>query len=110
MVIFIFFISNKDSRKKFFKKSFLLAGIKPDILLEILFLIISNADVDFQARNLQWRSYITRNVFLTTRNIELIRQKEFAAAAFDPKHETFVVYIATLSVDSNDEMHPSKKA
>ncbi len=37
-------------------------------------------------------------------------KKEFTAAAFDLKHEVFIVHIATLSVNSDDEMHPSRKA
>ena len=43
---------DKDGREKFFEESFLLADIKPKIILGILFLIMSNADVDFQAWNL----------------------------------------------------------
>ena len=53
MVVSIFFILDKNNKEKFFEKSFLLANIKPDIVLEMFFLIMSNADIDFQARNLQ---------------------------------------------------------
>ena len=38
---------DKDSRKRVFKKSFLLANIKPDVVLEMFFLAISNVDIDF---------------------------------------------------------------
>ena len=47
---------------------------------------------------------------MTTRQVELIRKKEFPAAALDLKYEAFVVDIATLNVNSDDEVHPSKKA
>ena len=53
MVVSTFSISNKDGREKFFKESFLLADVKPEIVLEIHFLTMSNADIDFQAWNLQ---------------------------------------------------------
>ena len=53
MVVSIFFLSNKDNKERFFEKSFLLADIKLDVVLEILFPIMNNADVDFQVRNLQ---------------------------------------------------------
>ena len=43
---------SEDNRKKFFKKSFLLADFKPDVVLKIVFLIISNIHIDFQALNL----------------------------------------------------------
>ena len=50
-----------------------------------------------------------KNVFLTTRQVELIGKKEFAAAAFDLKYKAFVVHKAVFSVDLSDEVHPSKK-
>ena len=52
MVVSTFFVSDKDSRERFFEESFLFADVKPEIVLEMVFLIINNADVDFQARNL----------------------------------------------------------
>ena len=53
MVVSTFSMLDKDSRQRFFKKSFLLTDIKPDIVLEMLFLTVSNVDVDFQAWDLQ---------------------------------------------------------
>ncbi len=53
MVVSTFSVSDKDGRKRFFEKSFLLADVKPDIVLGIPFLIMSNANVDFQAWDLQ---------------------------------------------------------
>ena len=52
IVISTFSVSNKDGKKRFFEKSFILADVNLDAMLEILFLTISNADIDFQARNL----------------------------------------------------------
>ncbi len=93
-----------------FLKSFLLADINLDLRLEMPFLTMSNTDIDFQALDLQWNSYTTRNVLLTTRQVELIGEKEFAIAILDPEYKIFIVYIATLSVDSGDKIHPSKTA
>ena len=47
MVVFIFSVLDKDGRERFFKESFLLTDVKPDILLAILFLTINNIDIDF---------------------------------------------------------------
>ncbi len=110
MVVSTFSVLDKDRRERFFEESFLLSDVSLDILLGIPFLIMSNADVDFQARDLQWRSYTTGEVLPTTRRVELIRKKEFAVAACDPKHEAFVVHIAALSVDLGDEVHLSRSA
>ncbi len=49
MVVFTFFILNEDNKKRFFEKGFILANVKPDVVLRIAFLTISNTDIDFQA-------------------------------------------------------------
>ncbi len=110
MVVSTFSVSDKDGRERFFEESFLLVDVKPDIMFGMPFLTMSNADVNFQARDLQWSFYITGDVLLTIRRVELIGKKEFAIAALDPEHEAFIVHVAALSVDSDDEMHPSRKA
>ena len=72
---------------------------------------MSNANVDFQAWNLQWRSYTTRDVLSTTKRVELIEKKEFAAAALDPEYEAFVLHVTALNISSDigDKVHPLKK-
>ncbi len=37
IVVFLFFISNKDNRVKFFEENFLLANVKPDVVSKCLF-------------------------------------------------------------------------
>ncbi len=91
IVVSTFSMSNKDNRERFFEKSFLLADVKPDTVFKILFLTMSNADIDFQARDLQWKSYTTRDVLPTTRQFEQIGKKEFVAAVLDPEYEVFVI-------------------
>ncbi len=53
MIVSIFSMSDKDRRERFFEESFLLADVRPNIVLKMPFLIISNTDINFQARNLQ---------------------------------------------------------
>ncbi len=53
IVVSTFPMLNKDGREKFFEESFLLADVKPNIVLRMPFLTMSNADIDFQARDLQ---------------------------------------------------------
>ncbi len=67
MVVSTFSVADNDSRKRFFEESFLLADVKPDIVLGMPFLTMSNTDVDFQAWDLQCRSYTTKNVLPTIR-------------------------------------------
>ncbi len=53
MVVSTFSVLDKDERERFFEVSFLLADVRPDIVLGISFLTMSNADGNFQARDLQ---------------------------------------------------------
>ncbi len=110
MVVSTFLVLDKDGWERFFEESFLLADVRPDIVLGMPFLTMSNADVDFQARNIQWRSYTTGEVLPTTRRVEQIGKKEFATAALNLEHEAFVVHVAAFSVDSGDEVHPLRSA
>ncbi len=110
MVVSIFSILDKNGRERFFEESFLLPNIKSDVFHVMLFLTMSNVNIDFQVQDLQWRFYITRDILLNTRKVELIGKKEFITAALDPEYEIFVVHVATLIVDSNDKVHLSKKA
>lgn len=52
IVIFNFLILNKDYKKRFFEKNFLFTDIKLNIVHKMLFLTLSNADLDFQTWNL----------------------------------------------------------
>ena len=67
MIVSIFSVSDKDGKERFFKESFLLADIKPKIELEMPFLTMSNAEIDFQAQDLEWRFYTTKDILPTTR-------------------------------------------
>ena len=49
MLISTFFILDKDGKENFFKESFLLTNVKPDIVRKIFFLSMTNANVDFKA-------------------------------------------------------------
>ena len=47
---------------------------------------------------------------MTTKQVELIRKKEFAIAVLDLEYKIFVVYVAALNIDLGDEVYPSRKA
>ena len=52
MIVSTFFILDKDDKKRSFKENFLLTNINLDVVLGIFLLTMSNADIDFQVRNL----------------------------------------------------------
>ncbi len=52
MVVSTFSMSDKDERERFSEESFLLADVKPEIVIGMPFQTMSNVDVDFQTRDL----------------------------------------------------------
>lgn len=84
--------------------------MKSDIMLDMFFLIMNNLNIDFQARNLQYKSYTIGDILLTTKEIGLIKEKKFATIALDPKYEAFAIHSAALFLDLDDEMHLTSKA
>ena len=74
-----------------------MANVSLKVVLGMLFLTLSNADIDFLGQERRWKTYTNKEVLPTIRRVELVRKKEFAAAALNPKHETYVVHIASFS-------------
>ena len=70
------------------------------------FLTLSGADVDFLGQELRWRTYSTKEALPTTRRVELVGKKEFAAAALDPEHETYVVHVGSVSSVASPSSSP----
>ena len=88
MVIAAFSVTDKVNRVRFFKETFLVANVSPEVVFGILFLPLSGADVNFLGRELRWRTYTTQEALPTTKHVELVGKKEFAAATLDPEYET----------------------
>lgn len=51
MIVSTFSVLDKDNKVRFFEESFLLANVKPNIVLKMPFLIMSNIDIDFKTHN-----------------------------------------------------------
>ena len=111
MVVAAFSVADKANRVRFFEETFLVANVSPEVVLGMPFLTLSNADVDFSSRDLWWKTYTTEKALPTTRRVELVDKKEFATAALDPEHETYVVHVASLSSAplTSLDVHPSRR-
>lgn len=48
-------------------------------------------------------------MFQITKKVKLIEKKEFIIVAFNPEYKTFVVHIATLDINLENNMHLLKK-
>ena len=111
IVVAVFSVEDKANRVKFFEEIFLVANFSPEVVLGMSFLTLSGADVDFSGRELRWRTYTTEEVLPTTRRVELVGKKEFAAVALDPEHKTYVVHVVSLSSTPLAflDVHPSRR-
>ena len=71
-----FLLQNKRDRVRFLKETFLVANVSPEVVLGILFLTLSGADIDFLNWEFRWRTYTTKKALPTTRRVELVGKKE----------------------------------
>ena len=107
MIVAAFSVTDKANQVRFFEETFLVANVSPEVAFGMPFLTLSDADVDFLDRELRWRIYTTQEAVPTTRPIELVGKKEFAAAAIDSEHETFLVHVASpSSIPLDANVHP----
>ena len=117
MVVAAFLVTDKANQVKFFEKIFLVANVIPKVVFKMLFLTLSDANIDFLDWELRWRIYTTEKIFPTTKRIKVIRKKEFAAAAIDPEHETYIIHIRSVSSIAlpsfsplNADVHPAHRS
>ena len=89
IVVIAFLVTDTANWVRFFKKTFLVANVSPEIVFGMSFLILSNINVDFLSQN--------KEALPTTRHVKLMDKKKFATAAFDPEHETYVVHVRSVS-------------
>ena len=97
MIVTTFSVVDKANWVRFFKETFLIANVSPEVVFGMLFCTLSGVNIDFSGQKLRWRIYTTKEAFPTTRYVELIGKKEFAATAFDLEYETYIVYIVFLN-------------
>ena len=101
MVIANFQVKYKGGRPRFFQETFLVADTKFEVVLEMPFLKISNADVAFGEGILMLKSYTTSEALATTKWVRLVHPKEFTIAALDADSETFVLHMANPGARRN---------
>lgn len=57
--------------------------ISVEVVLSMLFLTFSNANIQFVKRELIWRSYTIVEALQTIKQVEFINKKKFAKVALD---------------------------
>ena len=97
MVIAAFSVTNKANQLRFFEKTFIVANVCPEVVFGMLFFILNGADVNFLVWKLRWKIYTTKKALSTTKHVELVGKKEFAAITLDQEHKTYVVHVRSVS-------------
>ena len=108
IVITAFQVLNKLGCSRFFYKTFLLADISIKMVLSMLFLIFSNADIQFIKKKLTWRTYTTKKALSTTCRVKFINWKKFGKAVLDENIEAFMVHVSSLR--SRIIIYPAREA
>lgn len=96
MVIASFSIQDKLGRIQFFEETFILANTNIEVVLDMLFLAISNTDIWFDAESLTWKSYSATEILSIPRRVKLMEKREFTKVALDKNPKMIVVYITAL--------------
>lgn len=97
IVIATFQVFDKLSYLQFFQRIFLLTDIKMKVIFYMLFLILSNVNMQFIERELIWRNNTIKEAFLITRHVKLINKNEFAEVTLDNNIEKFMAYTNNLA-------------
>ena len=71
-----------------------MADTKFEVILEISFLKIRNANISFGEKTLTWKTYTTNKALPTIEQVQIVDLKEFIIAALDINSETIVMYVA----------------
>lgn len=97
MILTSFLLHDSLERIWFFEETFLLADTSMEVVLKILFLSLSNTDVEFaELEKLTWRLYIIAEALPITSQVKLIDKKKFAKVTLDENSETFIIHKAAL--------------
>lgn len=108
IVIISFLVDDQDRKCWFFKKTLVMVDISIDIIYRILIFILSNVKIDLNNWELKYRLYTIVKTLLSTKWIELIKQKEFAIIALNLDNKTFLIHI--LFFASFISINPSHRA
>lgn len=82
IIFVLFWVDDIDKKFCYFENFFLLADISMDITFGVFFLNLKNIEVKFNNWVFRWTLYTVAKIFLTTKQVELVRKKEFATAVF----------------------------
>lgn len=105
MVILGFLIHDKLSKIWYFENSLLLAITSIDLILEMLFLVLSNINIQFDIESFLWRTFSTVEALSITKHVELIDNHKYTKIALDKNFQTFLVHVTAWKPQSQLHTH-----
>ena len=79
-----------------------MADTNIEVVLKMLFLGLSDADIRFIERDITWKRYTTTKALSITQKMKFINKKEFVAVVLDANNETFVVHVVALDIEGTN--------
>lgn len=99
MTLVVFSVRKSLRKVWFFEKTFLLVNTSMKMVLRMLFLFFSNANIKFtELGKLVQRSYNIVEALPTTSRVKLINKQELAKVALDENSKTSMVYAAASKI------------
>ena len=71
-----------------------MGNIKVEVVLEIPFLKLSNANMLFGEKIFMWKIYTTNKALFNTQRVQIINKKNFVIAVMNVDNGIFIVYMA----------------
>lgn len=71
-----------------------MAETKFEMILEIFFLKINNANVLFGKKTLMWKTSTTNKAIISFEWVYIVNPKEFVIATLDTNNKIFAIYMA----------------
>ena len=92
-------MKDRELKSPYFEEICLLVDINMNITLKMPFFTMNNIEIDFVGHHIYYRMYTITELPLTTRQVKLIKKKEFTIIVFDLQNKAFIVYVASISKD-----------
>lgn len=91
IVLANFQFEDKQGKIQFFQKTFLVADTAMKVILKMAFLTFDKVKINFADEKLNQKTYFLDKSLLTTKQMQMIDQKNFMAAALALNKEVFIV-------------------
>lgn len=95
-IVISMFEIKKKKKYCFFKKKFLFVNLSINIVLKVLFLILSNVNISFLKLEIFWKSYTPIKTISIRKNVQFVRKTKFANETLNSKKKIYIILMDSL--------------